>query len=103
MITFFPVVCISLLHNGQGGCYGNALQAAAYHGNVEAMQLLLDKGAHVNMQHGYYGNALQAAAQHGAEHASLEAIQLLLDKGTDANAQGGFYGNALQAAGRSCF
>ena len=67
------------------------------------MQLLLDKGAHVNMQHGYYGNALQAAAQHGAEHASLEAIQLLLDKGTDANAQGGFYGNALQAAGRSCF
>ena len=81
MITFFLVVCISLLHNGQGGCYGSALQAAAYHGNVEAMQLLLDKRAHVNTQHRYYSNALQAAAQHSAEHASLEAIQLLLDKG----------------------
>ena len=80
--------------NAQGGEYGNALQAAAYHNNLEAIQLLLDKGAEVNAQGGEYGNALQAAAYDG----NLEVVQLLLDKGAEVNAQGGYYGNALQAA-----
>ena len=80
--------------NAQGGEYGNALQAAAYHSNLEAIQLLLDKGAEVNAQGGEYGNALQAAAYDG----NLEVVQLLLDKGAEVNAEGGHYGNALQAA-----
>ena len=80
--------------NAQGGEYGNALQAAAYHNNLEAIQLLLDKGAEVNAQGGEYVNALQAAVYKG----KLEVVQLLLDKGAEVNAQGGLYGNALQAA-----
>ena len=80
--------------NAQGGYYGNALQAAAYSGNVEAIQLLLDEGANVNEQGGEYGNALQAATYKG----NLAAMQLLLDRGADVGAQGGKYGNALQAA-----
>ena len=79
--------------NAQGGEYGNALQAAAYDGNLEVVQLLLDKGAEVNAQGGHYGNALQAAAYDGKS----EVVRLLLDKGAEVKAQGGHYGNALQA------
>ncbi|EWZ78674.1 hypothetical protein FOWG_17093 [Fusarium oxysporum f. sp. lycopersici MN25] len=42
--------------NAQGGEYGNALQAASYEGNLETVQLLLDKGADANE----YGKVLQA-------------------------------------------
>ena len=47
---------------GEGGIYGNVLQAAAPCGNVEAVRLLLDKGAKVNREGGYNGTALQAAS-----------------------------------------
>jgi hypothetical protein len=49
--------------NAQGGEYGNALQAASYARDHEAIvKLLLDK-ADVNAQGGEYGNALQAASR----------------------------------------
>ncbi|KAL4947073.1 purine and uridine phosphorylase [Aspergillus filifer] len=76
------------------GYYGNALQAASFHGYQGIVRLLLDKGADVNAQGGIYGNALQAASADGHP----EIVRLLLDKGADINAQGGKYGNALQAA-----
>ena len=38
--------------NAQGGEYGNALTAATNNGNIEAMRLLLDKGANVNTESG---------------------------------------------------
>ena len=78
----------------QDGRYNKALDAAVYGGKIEAVQLLLDKGADVNAQGGFYGNALQAAAFTG----NVEITRLLLDKGANVNAQGGFYGNALRAA-----
>ncbi|CEN59972.1 Putative Ankyrin repeat domain containing protein [Aspergillus calidoustus] len=68
-----------------------ANQVASSGGHQEIVQLLLDKGADVNVQG---GNALQAASARGYQ----EIVQLLLDKGADVNAQGGEYGNALQAA-----
>jgi ankyrin repeat protein len=35
--------------NAQGGHYGNALQAASAHGDNDIVQLLLEKGANVNV------------------------------------------------------
>ena len=40
----------------------HALQTAIWINNMEAIQLLLGKGADVNIQVGYYGNGLQTAA-----------------------------------------
>ena len=80
--------------NAQGGDYGNALNGAAYHGHIQVMQMLLDRGANVNAQGEYSGNALQAASYSGHD----KLVHMLLDRGADVNAQGGEYGNALQAA-----
>ncbi|KAJ7710106.1 ankyrin repeat-containing domain protein [Mycena olivaceomarginata] len=81
----------------KGGKYGNALQAAAYSGKANIVQLLLTKGADINAQGGKYGNALQAAS-YGAHPNCHSVVWMLLKKGTAVNAQGGHFGNALQAA-----
>ncbi|KAJ7179719.1 ankyrin repeat-containing domain protein [Mycena filopes] len=69
--------------NVEGGEYGSALQAAAWNGNKEVVQLLIDHGADVNAEGGEYGNAVQAAALHGHK----EVVQLLIDHRADVNAQ----------------
>ncbi|KAF3917179.1 hypothetical protein ABW20_dc0103660 [Dactylellina cionopaga] len=50
----------------QGGDYGSALIAASYAGNEEVVELLLNRGADINVQGsyyaGYYGNALHKQA-----------------------------------------
>ena len=80
----------------RGGKNGAALQAAVDSGNIEYIELLLDKGADVNAVGGVYGTALQAAA--ASRWGSVKKVQLLLDRGADVNAVGGVYGTALQAA-----
>ncbi|KAL3435422.1 ankyrin repeat-containing domain protein [Aspergillus tetrazonus] len=71
-----------------------SLQAAAYSGDLEAVKLLLDRGADVNIQAGEHGTALQAAAYQGYQ----DIVKLLLDHDAEVNILGGYYGTALQAA-----
>jgi ankyrin repeat protein len=54
--------------NAQGGCYGNALQAACAEGHDKIAQMLLVRGADVNAQGRHFGNALQAARRGGYHH-----------------------------------
>lgn len=48
--------------DGQPGDCHNPLQAAAYRGHSNIVQLLLNKGTKIDDDEGVYGNALQAAA-----------------------------------------
>ncbi len=49
--------------NVQGGCLGNALQAASFAGHKEVTHMLLEKGADVNAHGGgFLGHALKAAS-----------------------------------------
>ena len=101
--------------NAVGGKYGTALGAAAYDGtkaivelfqvreadidiensgNQVIVELLLDRGADINIIGGNYGTALGAAANGGNQ----EILELLLDRGADINIIGGEYGTALGAA-----
>ncbi len=73
-----------------------ALHAAAFTPgcNTEAVQVLLDAGADVNLQGGPLGSALQAAALAG----KVEVVKTLLERGASVNHAGGLYGRALAIA-----
>ncbi|KZP31893.1 ankyrin, partial [Athelia psychrophila] len=85
---------------GRGGKYGNALQAASYHGHDAIVKLLLNRTGegYVPNQGGEYGSALIAALHKG--HTGV--VQLLLQRFSSSaayvNIQGVKYGSALQAA-----
>ena len=75
--------------------YATALQAAVVKGSRAIFDLLVDRGAKLDLVAGYYGSMLQAACLKG--HAEL--VEYLLDDAKiDPNSQGGYHGNALQAA-----
>lgn len=61
--------------NTSGGRYGNALQAAAFHGHGQALQILLDHGADPCAP-GKFEDVLQAAIAGGHE----DLIQRLLSR-----------------------
>jgi ankyrin repeat protein len=85
--------------NAKGPNQWSVLCTAVIYRSKECVELLLEKGAHVNADCGKeYGNALQQAIIRG----NFKIIQLLLQHGADVHAQGGKYGNALQAASYSC-
>ncbi|KAF7349519.1 Ankyrin repeat protein [Mycena sanguinolenta] len=73
---------------------GSLLITVCCFGKSDVVQLLLDKGADVNLGGGQYGSPLAAASCHG----KLDIVQLLLDKGADVNLAGGKYGSPLAAA-----
>lgn len=73
--------------NGQGGEYGNALQAASAGGSEKVVRLLLEKRADANAQGGKYSNALYVASAGGHER----VVRLLLEKGADVDAEGGHF------------
>lgn len=72
---------------------GNTLHAASLGGHEEIVQMLLDRGADVNVQ-GMSGTVLRVASCN--DHETL--VQILLDNGADLNAQGRGYSNALTDA-----
>ncbi|CAI7613127.1 unnamed protein product [Penicillium viridicatum] len=67
---------------------------ASLNGHDRIVELLLERGADVNVRGGDYGNALQAACFGGHD----KIAQKLLERGADVNAQDGYYGNALQVS-----
>lgn len=76
---------------------GMTLEGASAGGHNEIVQLLLDKGTHINAG-GRFGDALQAAFV--KDH--KEVLQLLLEKGATFNAKDeNLFGNALLAALKS--
>ncbi|KAF5531632.1 ankyrin repeat [Fusarium phyllophilum] len=97
-----------------GGKFGSALQAAVLSespifdeesadeestdeenaDNESVEEMLLGRGADVNMQGGIYGTALQSACVRG----KMKSVRLLLSYGARVNIEGGRYGTALQAA-----
>jgi ankyrin repeat protein len=65
--------------NTDCGHFGDPLQAAAFGGGLETVELLLKNGAVINTEHGEYGNALIAAAHRG----HLEVAKKLIECGAD--------------------
>lgn len=66
--------------------YNNALTQAAYSGHIEIVKLMLDKGADD------YNNALTQAANNG----HIEIVKLMLDKGADDYNNAIYYGRRGQ-------
>jgi ankyrin repeat protein len=81
-----------------GGKYGGVLQAAAIGGDVEVLNLLLDRKANANLQGGEYGTPLAAAAAYG----NVAAVKALLESGADPTVSGvGKYGSAFNSVCKS--
>ncbi|KAI4109132.1 MAG: hypothetical protein LQ339_001938, partial [Xanthoria mediterranea] len=75
--------------------FKSALHAAAYFGNINNMNVLLELGSDVDLRGGTSGTCLQAAAITGR----TGAMAILLDAGADINEHHvGGYGSALIAA-----
>ena len=78
----------------QCGRYDHALQAACAKGYEEIVDLLLKRGAKIDLTGGYFDNALQAACVAG----KISITRMLLSHGADATRIGGACGNAMIAA-----
>lgn len=72
------------------------LSKASTLGLVKIVNLLIEKGADVNLKGGVYGYSLQAAATFG----NFDVVRILIECGANVNVEGGLYGSALQAAAR---
>jgi ankyrin repeat protein len=73
---------------------GTALQAATRDGTVEAMKLLLDKGANVDQATGT-NTPLSYATD--ARYGTLEKVKLLVERGADVNHEGSENNTPLQS------
>ena len=84
--------------NHVGGLYGSPLKAASAHGHGEAVNLLLARGAEVDLNGGQFGTALQTAAAQG----KLKVVEILIDHSSDINLKGGWWSETpLLAASQS--
>ncbi|KIV80417.1 hypothetical protein PV11_07917 [Exophiala sideris] len=74
--------------------YGPVLHNACFSGNLQIVEMVLERGTNVNFRGGQYGSPLQAGVMSG----NFEVVEKLLQHGADVNAVGGEEGTALQAA-----
>ena len=72
----------------------SALMLASYHGNIEIVKMLLEKGAKVNIQNEKKVSALILAADQG----NVEVLKQLLEIGADVNLKGEGGSTALLSA-----
>jgi hypothetical protein len=72
----------------QGQYIGTGLMSAAWYGNIEMMQLFIERGANPRRANRNGEQALQLAAWNG----HLEAVKWLLDHGAPMNRDGDYWG-----------
>jgi len=72
----------------EGSQFGTGLMNAAWHGNIEMMQLFLSRGANPRRGNRNGEQALQLAAWNG----HVEAVKWLLDNGAPVNRDGNHWG-----------
>ncbi|KAF2998851.1 hypothetical protein E8E13_003394 [Curvularia kusanoi] len=63
-----------------------ALEAAAHYNNLNVAELLLQRGANMNIEDGEYGRSGQMLLHIASSRGELEIAKQLLDLGADANA-----------------
>ncbi|KAJ7694520.1 ankyrin repeat-containing domain protein [Mycena olivaceomarginata] len=76
---------------GLTNSYHRAAIVASHYGHYKTVELLINKGADVNVQGKGHGTALQVALS--KSHSDI--AELLINKGADVNVQDGHYGTAL--------
>ncbi|KAF3934310.1 Ankyrin-1 [Dactylella cylindrospora] len=91
--------------NATGGHYYTALNCASAKGHEKVVELLLDKGASIELQddsetHGWHGRDIGegTALYHASYYGHESIVRLLITNGAEINSKGGSYGTALQAA-----
>ncbi|KAK8911022.1 hypothetical protein QC760_000086 [Botrytis cinerea] len=80
--------------NSPPGKNGNALIAAASHGNIKLMELILDRGADINALTDYGDTALAIASDTFLK-AHPDAVKFLLNRGADVNLYFSSLGSSL--------
>ncbi|KAM0149837.1 hypothetical protein ACHAQE_009220 [Botrytis cinerea] len=80
--------------NSPPGKNGNALIAAASHGNIKLMELILDRGADINALTDYGDTALAIASDTFLK-AHPDAVKFLLSRGADVNLYFSSLGSSL--------
>lgn len=85
---------VDINHPSNSKDHKTAIYVAAECSNFEAAQLLLSRGAAVNVLGGQYGTPLAAAAYNGND----ALVKLLLENGADVGLYGGEFGSALTSA-----
>ena len=69
--------------------YNTALQAAAEHDHVQVVQLLLDRGAEINIEGGGHCSSFTTALEAALTAGSEKVVQLMLDRGAHSDTQAG--------------
>ncbi|KAI0191373.1 ankyrin repeat-containing domain protein [Xylaria flabelliformis] len=82
------------VNKDQCGYEYESLKLAMKSGDIERVNILIDRYVNVNQQCGHLNNAHRIAVT----HSTTEMVDLLIKKGTDVNQPFGYYGSALQAA-----
>ena len=77
--------------------FGNtALNMAAHHGNMNIVEILLDRGIDINSKDDDGSTALDDAAREG----HMNVVEILLDRGIDINSKNNHGSTALHWAAR---